>query len=221
MLEVRRHPQGGVTGSEPTSARCTALSMGFRPSTGRLWSRFLRRPICDMGHSQIFGTRVDGGSRLRRSMCQARQPSQPRRSRRQGRGQPNPPRRTRSPQTCFQSCTRLRRRAPRRVGPSPRSPKRGAFARRVAGTAWANSVKREPHRWRRQIASSHARPLPASGKGNDRGNFPANDEVRLNNQYLLAVTEGFEPSVRLYTVQRFSKPPPSATRPRHQQGMGR
>ena len=31
----------------------------------------------------------------------------------------------------------------------------------------------------------------------------------------LAVTEGFEPSVRLYTVQRFSKPPPSATRPRH------
>jgi hypothetical protein len=37
----------------------------------------------------------------------------------------------------------------------------------------------------------------------------------------LAVTEGFEPSVRLYTVQRFSKPPPSATRPRHQQGKGR
>jgi hypothetical protein len=38
---------------------------------------------------------------------------------------------------------------------------------------------------------------------------------------VLAVTEGFEPSVRLETVQRFSKPSPSATRPRHQQGMGR
>jgi hypothetical protein len=32
----------------------------------------------------------------------------------------------------------------------------------------------------------------------------------------MAVTEGFEPSVRLYNVQRFSKPPPSAARPRHQ-----
>src|SRR5580698_4890024 len=31
----------------------------------------------------------------------------------------------------------------------------------------------------------------------------------------LAVTVRFELTVRLYTVQRFSKPPPSATRPRH------
>src|SRR5690606_6585497 len=38
---------------------------------------------------------------------------------------------------------------------------------------------------------------------------------RSSQQASLAVTEGFEPSVRLYTVQRFSKPPPSATRPRH------
>ena len=38
---------------------------------------------------------------------------------------------------------------------------------------------------------------------------------------LVAVTEGFEPSVQLYTVQRFSKPPPSAARPRHPLGDGR
>src|SRR5436190_23851642 len=35
----------------------------------------------------------------------------------------------------------------------------------------------------------------------------------------LAVTEGFEPSVRIYPVQRFSKPPPSATRPRLRPGL--
>ncbi len=36
----------------------------------------------------------------------------------------------------------------------------------------------------------------------------------------LAETEGFEPSVRLYTVRRFSKPVPSATRPRLRIGRG-
>jgi hypothetical protein len=38
----------------------------------------------------------------------------------------------------------------------------------------------------------------------------------MNTGTKLAVRQGFEPWVQLYTVQRFSKPPPSATRPPHQ-----
>jgi hypothetical protein len=38
----------------------------------------------------------------------------------------------------------------------------------------------------------------------------------------MAERGGFEPPVRLLTVQRFSKPPPSATRPSlHQEGVTR
>ena len=41
-----------------------------------------------------------------------------------------------------------------------------------------------------------------------------------NNDLSVAEGEGFEPSVRVYPVQRFSKPPPSTTRPPLRLGAG-
>ena len=51
------------------------------------------------------------------------------------------------------------------------------------------------------------------------GFFPVDKYIvfNFNNlSFIMAETGGFEPPVRLYSVQRFSKPPPSATRPRLQ-----
>jgi hypothetical protein len=50
----------------------------------------------------------------------------------------------------------------------------------------------------------------SAGKSTDGSNLEFN---RLNINDLLAERGGFEPPVEVYPLQRFSKPPPSATRP--------
>lgn len=44
-------------------------------------------------------------------------------------------------------------------------------------------------------------------------NLPPLKKAPIEGAFLMAERMGFEPTVQLYTVQRFSKPPPSATRP--------
>src|SRR5271170_6166977 len=76
------------------------------------------------------------------------------------------------------------------------------------------------------ILSTVREGILANGRERVKRRNPANllhwiaffERVRMRTNVVLAEPEGFEPSVRLYIVQRFSKPPPSATRPQLRRG---